>query len=162
MPSDHLFSDAIYVAQQRNFDFSKFLSVYATLCHDLHQISFLHNNRKKRNAPTKSRGDRNRKRYSSVLLFSHPDYTVGAGISPAQRRFRRSRTSLCKLHRRCGISPTPKVFVCQTTRKAKSHAKIICLLSVLCSVTAVNAEQNTHIIKHHAIQLSGTLRYSNE
>ena len=35
-------------------------------------------------------------------FFSHPDYTVGAGFSPARRRFRRSRTA--------GFRPSPPVW----------------------------------------------------
>ena len=40
-----------------------------------------------------------------LFIFSHPDFTVGSGISPDRRR-----ALLCVrgLYRRYGISPTPK------------------------------------------------------
>jgi len=43
---------------------------------------------------------------SFTLIFSHPDYTVGMGISPI-----RHHKVLADCHRRCGISPRPKDII---------------------------------------------------
>ena len=66
--------------------------------------------------------------YCSKIVFSHPDYTVGTGITPVQPFFKREKGH--GLYHRSGLAPYPKdiSFLLETQY---STAGFVCQLFIL-------------------------------